>query len=268
MNKYSLGKFDLDKTLYSGQSFCYEKNEDLSYYVYALSDVVKVWQDQDEVFILTDEQNIGKWNRYFAKGEDQEEIFREISTKDDFLYKAYLKSKGLRILRQDFFEVILCFITSQNNNIKRIKGLLKKLRENFGKKVYYDSKYHFCFPTLDELRGIDEKTLQDFGFGYRAKYIESVVEYLTENRSFLSEVKNMNFDDAFIKLQELSGIGPKVSACICLYGLHFNGAFPIDTWIKKVLKEHYPFIKNQQQALEYFGENAGFAQQFMFEYFR
>ncbi len=35
------------------------------------------------------------------------------------------------------------------------------------------------------------------------------------------------------------GIGKKVANCVCLFGLHHINAFPVDTWIEKILNEHY-----------------------------
>ena len=35
------------------------------------------------------------------------------------------------------------------------------------------------------------------------------------------------------------GIGVKVANCICLFGLHHIDAFPVDTWIKKILLREY-----------------------------
>ena len=35
------------------------------------------------------------------------------------------------------------------------------------------------------------------------------------------------------------GIGKKVANCVCLFGLHHIDAFPVDTWIQKILMEHY-----------------------------
>ena len=39
---------------------------------------------------------------------------------------------GLRILRQDLWETIVCFIISQQNNIARITGCVERLCERFG----------------------------------------------------------------------------------------------------------------------------------------
>ena len=49
----------------------------------------------------------------------------------------------------------------------------------------------------------------------------------------------MEYGEAMEYLTGFYGIGKKVANCICLFGLHQIGAFPIDTWIEKILMEHY-----------------------------
>ena len=41
---------------------------------------------------------------------------------------------GIRILKNDLFEVLISFIVSANNNIKRIQLILGRLREKLGEK--------------------------------------------------------------------------------------------------------------------------------------
>ena len=65
-------------------------------------------------------------------------------------------------------------------------------------------------------------------------------------------------------------MGDKVADCVLLFSLDFTEAFPVDTWIKKVLQKIY--FKNQMVsskqlqdfAVNYFGRHAGYAQQFLY----
>ena len=65
-------------------------------------------------------------------------------------------------------------------------------------------------------------------------------------------------------LKSISGVGDKVANCIVLFGLRMLDAFPMDVWIKRVLKENYP----QDFSPSVFGQYAGIAQQYMFYYAR
>ena len=77
------------------------------------------------------------------------------------------------------------------------------------------------------------------------------------------------------------GIGKKVANCVCLFGLHHVSAFPVDTWIQKILMEEYysdarygKIPKNRlfdQILADHFsryGQYAGIIQQYIFYYER
>lgn len=57
---------------------------------------------------------------------DYDAIRRTLSL-DPTLKHAITFAPGIRILRQDPWEALCCFIISQNNNIKRIKGIVQRL---------------------------------------------------------------------------------------------------------------------------------------------
>ncbi len=54
--------------------------------------------------------------------------------------------------------------------------------------------------------------------------------------------------------------GEKVASCILLFGYHHMEAFPIDTWMNKVMKRHYPTKDETFFAPPY----AALAQQYLF----
>ena len=84
----------------------------------------------------------------------------------------------------------------------------------------------------------------------------------------------MGFEEVRAELVSLSGIADKVASCIMLYSLGFDESFPIDRWIKRVMQENYfggkdvPNKQITQYASKYFGRDAGYAQQFLFNYRR
>ena len=71
-------------------------------------------------------------------------------------------------------------------------------------------------------------------------------------------------DNAKKALLRISGVGEKVANCVVLFGLYHMEAFPIDVWIKRALKEHFP--RDFDPAC--LGEYAGLAQQYIFYYAR
>lgn len=184
---------------------------------------------------------------------------RIIAFDDAHLCEAYNKGRGIRILRQDLWEMIVSFMISQNNNIKRISGSIEKFCETAGLLCKGGEGYRFPKPGEVDLSIFDDKSL---GFGYRAPFLKEIYEYAQNNPKWLENLKEMNYSDAYKCLLERKGIGPKVANCICLFGLHHVEAFPIDTHVRQLLDKYYPDGFNH----EYFSGVSGIIQQFLFYY--
>ena len=75
--------------------------------------------------------------------------------------------------------------------------------------------------------------------GYRAKYIHRLCQDALEGSLNLDLLSSQNYKEAIDYLTGFYGIGKKVANCVCLFGLHHIDAFPVDTWIQKILMEHY-----------------------------
>lgn len=195
------------------------------------------------------------WSDYFDISTDYCEIERLIKTSgDSYLCDAFEYGKGIRILRQDLWETVVSFIVSQNNNISRIRTSLDKI-------VSLADLPGRRFPSANELSPevFDDTSL---GLGYRAEYLAEIYRFVAANPAWLDGLRKMSYADAYSELIARKGVGPKVANCICLFGLHHIGAFPIDTHIKQILQMHYP----QGFSLERYADVAGIVQQYMFYY--
>ena len=192
------------------------------------------------------------WYGYFNFDVDYYIYFNAItSSNDKFLKSAAKYGKGMRILRQNYWETIVSFIISQNNNIPRIKKSIEALCKKFGKPMTKYGTTYYSFPYKMDMADIKIEDLDDLGLGYRSKYIYGVCKCSP------SSLKPYN-------LLSISGIGPKVEACIKLFGLHKMDSYPIDTWIKKMIDEVYDgnFDTTPYKGFE------GFIQQLQFYYYR
>ncbi|MFQ6055126.1 MAG: DNA-3-methyladenine glycosylase 2 family protein, partial [Methanosarcinales archaeon] len=75
------------------------------------------------------------------------------------------------------------------------------------------------------------------------------------------------------RLMSLHGVGHKIADCVLLFSLDKLEAFPVDTWIRKIMQKYY-FLKNSSDdsirsfARSYFGKYAGYAQEYLYYYFR
>lgn len=101
------------------------------------------------------------------------------------------------------------------------------------------SGYYHAFPTPEELNRASLDDLLALKLGYRAKYIKRTCEDVCSGKLDLDRLRELNYSDSMETLLSCYGIGVKVANCICLFGLHHIGAFPVDTWIRKILLREY-----------------------------
>lgn len=253
--------FSLERTFNCGQCFRFDELEDGTFTGVALGRCINLRQDNEYTYISCDEKEYNDvWLKYFDLDRNYKNIAENLSKLDETMKLAVEYSPGIRILRQDPFEALISFIISQNNNIKRIKGIVKKLCENFGDKLDENT---YNFPKADVLANLSLEDLQVLRCGFRDKYILDAAQQVAQGKINLELLRNMPIDAAREKLTTIKGVGPKVADCELIYGLHRLEAFPMDVWMKRTMKAFYP-----DKTPEYFGEYAGIAGQYLFHYSR
>lgn len=184
---------------------------------------------------------------------------------DTFMKAACDDQQGIRILRQDPWETTVSFIISQNRNIPAIKKSIELLCEAAGDEIRdCRGEKFFAFPGPEKIAALSEEALDECKLGYRKDYVRRIAEDVCSGSVDLAEIERMNEDDAFKALTGIYGIGPKVASCINLFGLHHLNAFPIDTWIKRILAAEYP----EGYPYEKYAPYNGIFQQYMFAYYR
>lgn len=264
MIKKVIPYMDLKQICYSGQCFRMNELEPNKYELIALGHYLEIEQKGEEFFFSCDEKEFELiWGNYFDLSTDYEKIINSIEKEDSYLNEAAKLGKGIRILRQDLWEMIVTFIISQQNNIPRIRKCIHLICERYGQKKKTDKeKIYYDFPTPEALANASEEELRACNLGYRSRYIKKTAWSVTHKEICLSELYTMDHTDAKKELLKLYGIGNKVANCICLFALHHIEAFPIDTHIQQVLDREYP----NGFALERYREYAGILQQYMFHY--
>lgn len=210
---------------------------------------------------------------YFDESADYNEILRVLSKKDDYLEASILAYRGLRLLNQDPFETLITFIISANNNIPKIKMSVAALSRKFGTYIGdYNGRSYYSFPTVESLANAELEDLNVKGIGYRAKAVSLTAKRIMAEAIELSLYKSYAYTEAKVELMKFYGVGEKVADCVLLFSLNHKKAFPIDTWVKKLLQTFYN-IEDQPRAYkafvdQYFTEYGGYAQQFLFYYMR
>ncbi|WP_434302381.1 DNA-3-methyladenine glycosylase family protein [Clostridium botulinum] len=276
--------FELAHIFECGQCFRWYKTEEGSYIGVAYGKVIEVEKANNDVILhnATEEDFKNIWAEYFDLYRDYNEI-KNILSKDEILAKSVEFGHGIRLLKQDPFEIIVSFIISANNRIPMIKKAIKNISERWGDPIEYKGNIYYSFPTVEQLKDATEDELKACSVGFRAKYIKDTVNKIYQNSIEECEQYEKEYDMLWIKnqqddichkvLQNYSGIGAKVADCVMLFSMEKYSAFPVDVWVKRAMQYFYlaPDVslkKIRDFGREKFGELSGFAQQYLFYYAR
>lgn len=249
---------DLQQTLFCGQCFRFRSLDDGSFEGMAGDRYIKLKQSGSGAQIIeAAEEDIPFWRDYFDMELDYDSLLRSFAA--DPVLAAACKGRGIRVLKQQPFETLISFIISQNNNIKRITGIIDRLCESFGEKV----KGGYSFPDAKALARLTVDDLAPLRAGFRAKYIIDAAQKVNSGEVDFDRIAALPDDEAREALKVIKGVGDKVADCVLLFGLHRLSAVPKDVWIKRVIAHYYP-----EGLPECVGEYAGIAQQYLFDYAR
>ena len=291
----NLGCCNLTDTLECGQAFRYEliarEENYVEYMTVAYGRIITVGQRKPGELIFFDE-----WTReyeavvseYFCMNTDFEEIRLDVisRTESEWLKRAAEEAKGIIILKQDPWETLFSFIISQNNNIPRIRKIIRAICLEYGENLCEKGGFERCplpqrdckpgseeclscgicysFPTADQ--GVDNPDgLLPSHPGFRYKYLVDAATRVSEGSVDLTEIADRkSYDFTVEKLKEILGVGDKVASCVALFGFANLEAFPIDVWMKRAIDEYFDG-KLDPTSL---GPYAGVAQQYIFHYIR
>jgi len=155
--------FDLNKIADSGQCFRWTKTEENTYRVIAGEACLYITELEKERYDLdcTEPEYDHFWWEYFDLQTDYQKIRKRIDQKaDPFLQKAAEHEKGIRILRQDPWEMLITFIISQNKNIPAIRRSVELLVESCGRKFQdLRGQEYYGFPSPDAVACLSEHEL-------------------------------------------------------------------------------------------------------------
>ena len=252
---------DLEQTLDCGQSFRWEKHNDGSFSGVAFGKYVNISLDGTDMIIKNAAPEDEKiWREYFDLELDYGKIRGDISKLHPVLEDAARYAPGIRILRQEPYEALCTFIISQNNNIKRIKGIVARLCVSFGDEI---DEGVYTFPTAERLAELTPDDLAPLRAGFRNRYIIDSAKKVASGEVDLELCKTAGYEAARAELMKITGVGVKVADCTLLFGMHRVEAFPVDVWMKRAMEKLFPGMSAND-----FGEYAGIAQQYIFHYSR
>jgi len=258
---YSVKDFELKDTLMCGQCFRFKENTDGSFTGVAFGKEISLKKDADTLMLYTSEEDfLGIWKEYFDLELDYSKIKSDLSELHPTLNEAAKFAPGIRILKQEPFEALISFIISQNNNIKRISGIVERLCALCGEEI---REGVYAFPKVETLACMAAEDLAPIRAGFRARYIIDAAQKVKNNTVNLYGLEQLSYNDAKSELMKITGVGTKVADCVLLYGLHRLEGFPMDVWMKRAMATLFDGISGES-----FGKYAGIAQQYIFHYAR
>ncbi|RMX89475.1 hypothetical protein D0869_00844 [Hortaea werneckii] len=220
-----------------------------------------------------DDDTLELIKHYFNLTPNLSKLYEQWSASDPNFAKKAPKFTGVRILKQDAWEALVGFICSSNNNIARISQMVYKLCVNYGPLLgHLDGEPYHDFPTPQALaqNGVETK-LRSLGFGYRAKYLYQTACIVSEKgEGWLDALRNPEsptlgtkpepagewkpegrdgYREAHEALLSLQGVGPKVADCVCLMGLGWGEAVPVDTHVWQIAQRDYKFGRGKHSSL-------------------
>ena len=194
---------------------------------------------------------------------------------------------GLRVLRQDPWECLASFILSSTKQIVQIRQIVALLCERFGEPinrcnvepvVRLDSAtgrtLQFAFPSPEKIAAVTEPELRACKMGFRAPHLLAAARQIADGKFDLERLRHLPQAEAREELMKLRGVGAKIADCVLLFAYGFDGAFPVDVWVERALRElYFPRRRVSAKRLRHFaathfGPHAGYAQQYLFHYMR
>lgn len=266
---------DIEKIYKSGQCFGIEKLSDREYaFISGQRFCVCRVTDSKDSALRCFKEDIGYWQNYFSVDKDPKEaraLYKErypsIVTNE-----VCVAGDGLVMLRQEFIDCLLSFITVQRRSVKQGYKGMKRLRDTYGTRVELSTllgaeakgKYISLFPTIDQLGVLTEKDFSDLGFGYRSGYLFHAVQGISSGIITESNYRGLTLEKAVTKLKYISGVGEKTANCVTLYSLGYDDAYPRDVHIINFEREYCNGHFNE----EWFGSSAGLIQLWQYYYMR
>lgn len=257
--------FNIQKIADSGQCFHLNPNNKGGYTLVARGRVLHLKETDGGCLLDCTQAAFDElWRAYFDLDADYAAIRAQVDPDDAFLQRACEYGAGIRMLRQDPWEMLVSFIISQRKNIPAIQYCIEALCSRYGEPIESRGETYFTFPTAERLAALDEAHFLACSLGYRAKYVRSAARMIASGTLDLSAIASLDDDALYQALMTVSGVGEKVANCVMLFGYHRLNRFPRDVWINRIEAKEY----GGAFPLERYPDISGALQQYIFYYAR
>lgn len=258
--------FDLDKIIDSGQCFRGKRFENGAYRFMSGDSVLYLNKKAPGIYSVSCDKD--EWETIWALFFDLKRSYSKIaiseSGKNAFVDKAIAHGRGLRLLSQDPWEMLITFIISQRKSIPAIIKSVEALSGKFGHDVVTGYETIKAFPTAEEMKDATEEELAACGLGYRVKYISDAIHQVNVGNLNFKSIADLSDKRLLEELQGIYGVGKKIANCVALFAYGRTACVPVDVWILRAIKNECDGIS----PFSLYGDNAGIIQQYVFYYER
>ncbi len=256
--------FDLEKIMVSGQCFRVRQFDDGTYRFVTGDCAVYIRKMAEQKFFVSCDEESWKniWSVYFDLDRCYREIYNEECDKHPFIREAMGYGRGLRVLRQNPWEMLITFIISQRKNIPAISKAVEMLALKYGHDIDTEYETLRSFPSPQEMACASADELMECSLGYRTPYVLDAIKQVQTGNLDLNSISDYGDEELLGKLQTVHGIGKKVANCVGLFGYGRTACVPVDVWISRAIENEC----KGKDPFHLFGENAGIIQQYVFYY--
>lgn len=277
MNSIAFPKINHEITLLGGQSFAWDKINE-NYYGFVDDYIVKLqFDDNKEVLYWQTYPENDRYDivrDYLLINLDIDNIHKTFPT-DKYLQTSIDKFGKILILKQNFLETLISYLVTPTNNIPSIRYRIREMNKRLGRKVVVDDIEFYLFPKIDQIAEVPIDILLESKLGFHAKFMKSAAQKLVKDVRDLEQLQKAPSIELYRSyLKSFAGIGDKVADCVLIYGLGYYSEFPLDVWGQRIMKKYYELDEKMKYndmrkwIRLYFGDYAGWAGQYLFEYIR
>lgn len=256
--------FDLEKISLSGQCFRVRRFNNELYRFISGDEVVYIREAGKHKFYVS--CSVDKWNKvwnpYFDLSRCYNGIFNRECDKHPFIHEVMVYGRGLRILHQNPWEMLITFIISQRKSIPSISKSVDTLALRYGHRIETKYEILYSFPTPYEMANVSKKELAECRLGYRTQYVLDAIRQVLAGSLDLDVLLTFSDEQLVEELQTVYGVGKKVANCVALFAYGRTACVPIDVWIARAIENNC----KGKSPFYLFKENAGIIQQYVFYY--
>ena len=173
---------------------------------------------------------------------------------------------GMRLLRQEPWEILISFICSAASNVRKISRGVEGMAERWGAPI--EGSARRSFPSPERLARSRERDLRALGIGFRAPYVLAAARRIARDGWDWDSLRDAPIEEARARLREISGVGPKIADCVLLFGVDRLDTYPVDRWIRRATLELTSRRRARDEDLEAWsrrlGPGRGYLQQILF----